>query len=250
MVNTMKTKLLFIASILVLAISISACGTSPAQSNNQQIRNLNINGNGSQAIAPDIAYVNVGVHSETKTVQASVTQNNAEVQKVMTALSDLGVKAEDIRTSNFSIYSVQKHDDNTGELLGTYYAVDNNIIVSVRDLTKLGSLLDSAIKAGANNINNVQFDIADHTAALKAARDEALSNAMKQAQELADAAGVKLGDIQNINYYDYVPTPAQPVYMDYGKGGGGDMSAARAEVPINPGQITITASVSIVYALK
>lgn len=249
MVKPMKTKLLFIASILVLAISISACGATPTQSNNQQIRNLNINGNGSQAIAPDIAYVNVGVHTETKTVQASVTQNNTESQKVMTALSDMGVKAEDLRTSNFSIYSVQKYDDNTGELLGTYYAVDNNVIVTVRDLTKLGSLLDSAIKAGANTINNVQFDIADHTEALKAARAEALSNAIKQAQELADAAGVKLGDIQTIYYYDYVPTPAQPVYMNYGKGGGG-ASAPQAEVPINPGQITITATVSIVYALK
>jgi len=249
-VKPMKTKLLFIVSILVLAVSISACGTSPAQGNNQQIRNLNINGNGSKDISPDIAYVNVGVHTEAKTVQASVIQNNTNAQKVMTALSDLGVKGEDLRTSNFSIYSIQKYDNETGELLGTFYAVDNNIIVTVRDLSKLGTLLDSAVKAGANNINNVQFDVADHSAALEEARAEALSNAIQQANEMADAAGIKLGDIQTIYYYDYVPSPAQPVYMDYGKGGGGDMQASRAEVPINPGQLTITASVSIVYALK
>jgi len=246
----MKTKFLFITSILVLAFTISACGTIPSQGNNQQIRNLNINGNGSTDISPDIAYVNVGVHSEANTVQASVTRNNSDAQKVMKALSDLGVKSEDLRTSNFSIYSVQKYDEVTGELLGTYYAVDNNIIVTVRDLSKLGTLLDSAVKAGANSINNVQFDLADHSAALKEARDEALSNAINQAKEMADAAGIKLGDIQTIYYYDYVPSPAQPVYMDYGKGGGGDMSAARAEVPINPGQVTITATVTIVYALK
>jgi len=246
----MKTKTIFLLSILVLSLSISACGANTGQGTNQQIRNLSITGNGATDISPDIAYVNVGVHTEARTVKLSVSQNNSNVDRVLKALSDLGVKKEDLRTSNFRIYSTERHDQETGKLLGTFYVVDNNIIVTVRDLSILGELLDSSVKAGANTINNIQFDLANHTSAVKQARDEALSNAIKQAQEMADAAEVSLGEIQTIYYYDYSPSAAQPAYMDFGKGGGGDISAARMEVPINPGQVTITATVSIVYSIK
>ena len=152
-----------------------------------------------------------------------------------------------MRTSNFSINSLQKTDPSTGQVTGTYYAVDNNIIVTVRDLPKMGSLLDNAIQAGANSINNVQFDVADNTAARKQARDEAMQNAIQQAQELADAAGIELGDIQFINYSESVPMYSGTSYMDYGKGGG---MRVESSVPVNPGQLTLTATVTITYALK
>ena len=246
----MKTKSIFIIGVLVLTLSISACGASAVNGPYQQIRNLNITGNGSTAISPDIAYVNVGVRTEARTVKVSVSQNNSTAERVMKALSDLGVKDTDLRTSNFRIYSFEKHDQETGELLGTFYVVDNNIIVTVRDLSILGELLDSSVKAGANTINNIQFDLADHTSAVKQARDEALKNAIEQAQEMADAAEINLGEIQTIYYYDSVPYIAEAAYMDYGKGGGGGFSAERMDVPINPGQVTITASVSIVFGIR
>ena len=166
----MKTKSIFIIGVLVLTLTISACGASAVNGPYQQIRNMSITGNGSTAISPDIAYVNVGVRTEARTVKVSVSQNNSTAERVMKALSDLGVKDTDSRTSNFRIYSFEKHDQETGELLGTFYVVDNNIIVTVRDLSILGELLDSSVKAEANTINNIQFDLADHTSAVKQAR--------------------------------------------------------------------------------
>lgn len=245
----MKNKFLFLISVLVIAGVLSACGPSSPQTSAPQIRNMFINGNGSTEITPDIAYINIGVHTEAPTAVAAVSMNNTRAQKVMDALIKFGVLSKDLRTSNFSITSLQKTDPSTGQVTGTYYAVDNSIIVTVRDLPKMGSLLDNAIQAGANSINNIQFDVADNTSALKQARDEAMQNAIKQAQELADAAGIKLGAIQTINYYESVPMYSGPAYMDYGKGGGGDMRAEYS-VPVNPGQLTLTATVSITYALE
>lgn len=245
----MKNKFLFLISFLFIASVLSACGPSAAQTTYPQIRSMYINGNGSTEITPDIAYINIGVHTEAPTAVSAVSMNNTRAQKVMDALIKFGILAKDLRTSNFSIVSLQKSDPSTGLVTGTYYAVDNNIIVTVRDLPKMGSLLDNAIQAGANSINNIQFDVADNTAALKLARDEAMQNALQQAQELADAAGIQLGAIQTINYSQSMPMLAGPTYMDYGKGGGGGLRAEYS-VPVNPGQLTLTATVTITYALK
>jgi len=244
----MKNKILILVSVLVIAGVLSACGPSSAQTSYPQIRSMYINGNGSTEITPDIAYINIGVHSEAPTAVSAVSMNNTRAQKVMDALLKFGIQNKDLRTSNFSIYSLQKTDNSTGKVTGTYYAVDNNIIVTVRDLPKMGSLLDNAIQAGANSINNVQFDVVDNTTALKQAREEAMQNAIKQAQELADAAGIQLGAIQTINYSESVPMYSGSNFMDYGKGGGG--MRADFSVPVNPGQMTITATVTITYALK
>ena len=100
-----------------------------------------------------------------------------------------------------------------------YYAVDNTVYVTVRKLESLGALLDTLVKAGANNINSIQFDVADKTAATKQARDAAVKNAKTQAQELAAVAGVTLGDITNISFYESSPSPVMDTFG--GKGGGG-----------------------------
>jgi uncharacterized protein YggE len=209
----MKNKFLFLISVLLIAGVLSACGPVAAQNSVPQYRSMYINGNGSVEITPDIAYINIGVHTEATTAVTAVSMNNTRAQKVMDALIKFGVQSKDLRTSNFSIASLQKTDPSTGQVTGTFYAVDNNIIVTVRDLPKMGTLLDSAIDAGANSINNIQFDVSDHTAALKLARDEAMQNAISQAQELANAAEIQLGDIQFINYSESLPMFSGPVYM-------------------------------------
>jgi len=246
----MKNKILFFFSILVIAGILSACGPSAAQYPNMGTRGMTITGTGTSDLSPDIAYINIGVHTESPSAVTAVDMNNTKAQKVMKAMQDFGIVAKDLRTSNFSIVSLQKTDPETGKVTGIYYAVDNNIIVTIRDLPKMGNLLDDAIKAGANSINNIQFDVADNTKALQQARSKAMKNGLQQAQEIADAAGIQLGDIQTISYYESVPVFAANTYMDYGKGGGGGGVRADYSVPVNPGQMTLTATVTILYAFK
>jgi uncharacterized protein YggE len=162
---------------------------------------------------------------------------------VINALKKAGVDEKDIRTTNFSIWPSQQYGPD-GTITGTVYMVDNTVYVTVRDLDGLGDLLDDAITAGANSVNSIQFDVADKTAAVDEARTKAMEDAKSQAQELADDAGVTLGEIQNVSTYD---NSAYPIAE--GKGGGGGM-AADASVPIQPGQLTISVNVNLTYSIK
>ena len=231
-------KILIIALLVVLALS--ACTPDAPQ------RTLNVNGVGQINLVPDIAYLYIGVHTETDRASNAVSENNTQTNRVIQALQKSDVDTKDISTFNFSIWPIEKYDPMTGMSTGEKsYAVDNTVYVTVRELDKLGVLLDSVIAAGANTINSIQFDVADKEAALAQAREAAVKNGREQATELSTLAGVTLGEIQNISFYDSVP---DPVYDDYGKGGGS--AAADSAVPIQPGEMTLQVTVSMTFDIK
>jgi uncharacterized protein YggE len=235
----MRTKLFALSIILLLALS--ACGPSTGSEHT-----LSVTGSGIVYLSPDIAYINIGVHTEETDLAQSVAKNNAQVQAVVDALRGMGVEAKDIQTSNFSVWSYQTTDPATGAITGMKYAVDNSVTVTVRDLTKLGDLLNTVVGVGANNINSISFDVADKTAALVEARTKAMANADALAKELAQTANVSLGGITNISYTEVT----SPNYgYGYGMGGGGAESKP-ASAPINPGQLQVTATVSVTYGIK
>jgi uncharacterized protein YggE len=233
----MKNKTLLICVVLLLAVLLSACGpaTLPVASTQPAARTLTISGAGKVMLKPDIAYIYVGVHTEMPGAAEAVAENNANTQKLIEALKATGVDANDIQTTNFSIWQNTQYGPD-GKTTGTNYAVDNTVYLTVRKLAQLGDLLDAAVKAGANNINSIQFDVADKTKALSDARAEAVKT----------AAGVKLGELQSIQYYDAAPSP---VFQGKGMGGGG-VASADVAVPINPGQMEITVTVTMAYAIK
>ncbi|MBP8164634.1 MAG: SIMPL domain-containing protein, partial [Anaerolineales bacterium] len=227
------------------ALVLSACGPTTINQAAQPVsRTMNVNGLGATYLTPDIAYIYIGVHNEGATASEAVEANKSQTNAVIAALKKAGVDDKDLRTTNFSIYPSQQYGPD-GTITGTVYMVDNTVYVTVRDLDGLGNLLDDAITAGANSINSIQFDVADKTEAVKEARALAVKDAQAQAEELANAAGITLGEIQNISYYDINPMPL----YDMGKGGGGAMEAS-APVSIQPGQLTVSVSVSIVYSIK
>ena len=239
----MRTKFLVFA-VLSFALILSACGPTTINQEAQPVsRQLTVNGVGASSLTPDIAYIYIGVHNEAKTASEAVSANKTQTNAVVDAIKKAGVDPKDIRTTNFSIYPSQQYGTD-GTVTGTTYMVDNTVYITVRALDSLGGLLDDTISAGANSINSIQFDVADKTAATKEARTKAVDDAKTQAKELADAAGITLGDIQSISFYDTSPTP-----MVAGKGGGGAM-AADTSVPIQPGQVTVSVSVSITYGIK
>jgi uncharacterized protein YggE len=237
----MKSKSLIVFAVMTLALLLSACGPTTSA---KDVRTLSVSGTGQANLAPDIAYIYVGVHTENPTAAAAVTENNTQTQAVIQAIKDFGIDEKDIRTTNFSIYPQDKFDPQTGTPTGNKtYVVDNTVYVTVRKLDQLGDLLDTVVGAGANTVNSVQFDVADKADALKQARADAVKDAEAQAKSLAEAAGVSLGEIQSIGFFD-----SQPIFD--GKGGGGAVAAEAAAVPIQPGQLTFTVTVNISYAIK
>ncbi len=243
----MRIKLLFISAILLAAAILSACSATTVAANPAPPqRTLNVTGTGLVYLTPDVAYINIGVHTEQPTASEAVSANNTQTQQVVNALENSGVDAKDIRTTNFSIYPNTQYDQQTGKPGSTTYVVDNTVYVTVHQLDKLGNLLDATVQAGANSVNNIQFDVADKSTAIQQARDQAVKDAQEQAQGLASASGVTLGNVQTISFTNNIP---QPVTDVYGKGGGG-LAAAPASVPINTGQLTLTVTVDMTYEIK
>jgi len=238
----MRTKL-FIPTILLIAAAVLSACSGTVQFGQSQPRTINVTGNAQVILAPDIAYISIGVHSEAKAAKEAVASNNSQTQAVIDAIKGKGVDAKDIQTTNFSVYQQEKFAP-TGEDLGSFFMTDNTVYVTMRNIAKIGDILDASISAGANSIYGINFDVQDKESALATGRDQAMVDAKSQAEQLAKASGATLGDVQSISYYSSSPSP---IYYDTkaaGVGGGG------GSVPVSPGQLTLTVSVSVTYAIK
>lgn len=244
----MRNKLILITLILFIgALLMSACSSTPTyaqatSSDQKDSRTLTVTGVGKSYITPDIAYISIGVHTEDKEASKAVADNNTRSQKVSDAIKKFNIDPKDIQTTNYSIYP-QQQTDQSGKVVGILYVVDNTVYVTLRDLKQIGALLDAVVSAGANTINGITFDVADRTKALSEARAMAVKDAQTQANELAKAAGVNLGQVMSISVYGSAPVPT---YV--GKGGG--TMAMNVEAPISPGQMIIEVDVNLVYSIQ
>lgn len=238
----MRTKLAFYSLLLFLMITLSACGAITGPANQPMLRTINVTGSAQITLTPDVAYIAIGVQTQNENATEAVSGNNTLSQQVIDAIKALGVDAKDIRTTSFNIYPSQKYDQNN-QLTGTIFVVDNTVSITLRDLQKIGDIVGAAVTAGANNINSIQFDMLDKSGALTDARKAAIDDARKQATEISTAAGVTLGDVQSINFYNNYPISV-PMADNKASGIGGD------SVPISAGQLTITVDVNIVYEIK
>ncbi len=250
----MKTRMTLLITLPAIAALLAGCaGAAFAQTETpasvtggqkEVTRTLTVNGTGKVYLTPDMAYVTIGVHSEGDNAVNTVSDNNTSTQAVIDTLKGAGVAEKDIQTTDFNI-SPQKEYDTAGKPTGKVtYMVDNSVYVTVRDLTKIGAILDATVKSGANSINGIQFDVADKTKALSDARKAAVQDAYSKAQELAGAANVTVGAVQTIS--EYTSGGPTPMYDRAAV----PMAAAASPVPVQAGQMLITIEVNIVYAIQ
>jgi uncharacterized protein YggE len=190
---------------------------------------------------PDVLTVMLGVTSRGKTVGEALDRNNAAARKVLEVLLDGGVDKKDLQTTNFSIGPI--YGDNANDVQG--YQVSDVVVAQLRDLDKAGSLLDKAAQAGGDDVvvRNVSFDIDDTSDLVVAARAEAVKRARNQAEQLATAAGVELGDVVKISESS---PDVGPVLES------GDMAArsTASSVPIQTGSEELTVQVTVVYSIR
>jgi uncharacterized protein len=243
----MRTRIYFlITALMLMGLVLSSCAAETASAQSAPtppLRTLAVAGQGKAYLTPDVAYINIGVHTEGSEVSDAVSRNTDLANKVSAALKAIGIDAKDIQTTYFNIYP-QKQFGPNGEEISSQYMVDNTVYVTVRDLSQLGSLLDGAIKAGANQINGIQFDSLQKDKAITEARKAAIANARSQADEMAQSAGVKLGAIQSINAFNSGPIPmfdAKGGQMSIGTGG---------SAPVSAGQLVITVDVNLTYEIQ
>ena len=194
-------------------------------------------GEGSVSVAPDYAEISGGVTTRAKTAK-DASDTNAKVMTAITAaLRDSGIEPKDIRTSRFSVQPIYTQQPNTEAKLSGFSAV-NEVRVTVRQIAKLGELLDRLVAAGATDLGNIEFLRSDSAKALDQAREAAVADARRKAELYAQAAGLSLGRVAWITEDAGYAPPMPMAAMRAGQTGG-------MPPPIAPGEETLRVRITV-----
>lgn len=189
---------------------------------------------------PDTVTFTIGVHTTGATATSALADNNSQVSTLEHALEGRGVPASGMETSSLDIYT---NTDSSGNVTG--FSVDDDLDVTMHQVSEAGSALDAAANSVGNNVSlyGISFSIANTSTLLATARAQAMDNARTEADQLAAGAGVKLGPIEKITDQEN----AEPTY-NYGNVSFG-ANVPAASVPLERGTQPISVQVSVVYAL-
>jgi len=249
-----KKWLLAVGLALVLAI-VGLAGCSPGNAVLGEIQELNLSnqqqgiwvtGQGKATAVPDIVILRLGVEAQEASVGEAQTEATEAMDRVMTALNKNGVAKKDIQTQSFSIRQITKWDRAKEEEVVTGYRVTNMVIAKIRNIDEAGSIIDAVAEAGGDltRINSIRFSIDDPSNYYEEAREKAVAEAKAKAKQLAELAGVTLGRPTYISEAAaYIP-PVYPrgVMLEVEE-------ALAAPTPISPGEMEISLTVQVVYAI-
>jgi hypothetical protein len=236
----MLTRRLRVLALMPLALALGACS---ALGLGQSERTIAVTGEGSVVIPPDTVVVTLGVQTRGTQVGPTVAANNEAAERVMEAVTQLGVAPEDVQTTYFSISTQPRYDEFGNVTEDVTYFVDNTVTITLHDVTMLGALLGDSLAAGANSVQSLSYTVADPASALGSARSDALDDAQRQAEQLATESGVTLGPIQTV-----VESPGAlpPVPLPYV----GEAAPAASDVPTAPGTLEYTVQLSVTYGIR
>lgn len=236
----------------LLLLGLAGPGGAPAQEDDPMRATISVGGSGRISAAPDVAEVSAGVITEAESAGRALRDNTEAMAALHEALKRRGVAAKDIQTSQISVqprYSQpgpapgdQAQREFIPRVVG--YTVSNTVRITVRDLAKLGELLDAVVTSGANQMYGINFRLDRPDALLDEARKRAVADARRKAELLAGEAGVVLGPAVQISESGGAPSPPMPMFR-----GGMEMMAAPAAVPVAPGEQELEVSVQIVYRI-
>lgn len=202
---------------------------------------ITVTGQGSVEAVPDMATISIGVTSEAKTSAEALGENSAAVTQVLAQVKAAGIAPRDVQTSGLSLSPVWSNGGSAAksprEIVG--FSVNNQITVRVRELAGLGEILDVLVQNGANRFHGLRFGVQVPRPLEDEARQLAVADALKKAKLYAGAADVSLGDILEINENGasgFRPVAARGVMMS-------------ESVPIAEGEISISASVTMVFEI-
>lgn len=235
--------LLLAGSLMFPAVSFAQAPPAPPQQ-----RMISVSGEGTASVAPDMALVSLSVTRIAETAEAALAQNNEAVRAVLDALKAGGVAEKDIQTGDFSIfprYSDRQpnSENNNQQPVITGYQVTNSLMVRVRDLPKLGGLIDKSVKLGVNQGGQITFTNHDPKAAYQEARRKAVESAMDKASTLAAAAGVNLGPVISISETNIQPIAPAPMMRMA-------MAKEADSVPVAGGESAYTVTVDMRFDIR
>lgn len=201
-------------------------------------KKLKVFGEGSVSVKPDIAQISIGVTTEDKQLETAQQENARITQQVIDVIKSMGVTSKDIQTQ---VYDIQpQYDYIEGRQVFRGYRVINILKVVVRDLEKVGVIIDAAVKAGANTVNNISFTVSDQRRYYEQALRLAIEDAQKKAFAVGDKLKVRINPVpvniteQSVN----VGIPFSPMVLK---------ASTEAATPIEAGENEIMARIEAIF---
>ncbi|WNG41082.1 DUF541 domain-containing protein [Archangium violaceum] len=242
--------------LLVLLLSTLAAPVALAQARqpsptpatplvNPLARTIRVEGTGEVKVAPDEAFIDLAMETLAPTAKAAAEENARKMDKVIAALVQAGIPRKEIETRNYTVFpefEPQPRPEATPKLKG--YRVSNMVEVHVRELARVGPLLDTALGAGANRVDSVRFGLSKPEVVKGDALRDAVERARQSAQVLATSLGVKLGPVLDASTVTEPPRPFA-VAARFEMAGAADVTT-----PIQPQEQTVTATVTLVFAIE
>ena len=242
----MKVDLNITAILVVLILVLAGFGGLYWYQGQKSASTISSNGNAQMQVMPD--EVSVSLQIQTKDLSAEVAKNeNARISKnVMDALLALGIAKADIETQNYNIYPEYDWSDGTQKLIG--YSASNSINVKTKNFDLVGKIVDSSVNAGAL-VNNINFELSNQKS--NEYKTLVLANATQDAKVKAEAIaaglGKTLGSLVSVSASDYNYMP----YPLFARAEGGMASdAMKVATDIQPRNIDVSASATVIYKLK
>ena len=248
--KTLSLSRFALAGALLLSLLIGRSATAQDALKNLSVPHLTVTGQGEVKVKPDKMDVTIGVVTEDKSSQAAARGNAVAAQRVQTAVKKAGIADKDVQTINYSVTPVYSDSIPTPPGVKpqsphiTGYRVYNQVRVIVRDLAKISDVLDGATAAGSNTIEGIALGLEDQKAAEGEALEKAVLDARRKADHLTKAAGTSILNILELSDNTGYARPLRLMTLARRIDAGGDAT------PIAPGELTITANVTVVYGIS
>jgi uncharacterized protein YggE len=236
-------RLLFASLCLSLLIAISPlrADTTPT---------LSVRGEGELQVNPDQVIIELGITTSAETAREALSANNATMRKVLGALQDLGLAEAETQTRQFRVHPVwssRPRDAEPGwQASITGYRVNNSLGIETGKIALAGDIIGTATEAGANQVDGIRFELADPRQHRAAAIAAATTSANADAKALATAAGLQLKGIVRISLDSAVANPVILRQENFTRAAAMDSSPP----PLQAGDVTVRAQVSIDYAIE
>lgn len=218
---------------------------------NPSMRSIYLEGVGKVDALPDIAEVQIGVVTQGKNISEIAKENTEKMNTFTTAMKELGIKAADLQTKNYSIQPEYVSSEDKAPTINGY-RIEQMLAVKVRDLTKVQDVLLKAVALGSNSVNGPVFTVDDESVLLEKAREKALEDIAKKVKTLEKTMGMKIGKLTSYNEWPETPC----CEGEKGGGGFGGMGLvameSTVEIPspnIQPGSVQKIMHVNINYEL-
>jgi len=237
---TLSSSCKFIFPALALVASFLSVPAQGAHADAPEKRTISLSATGAVKTTPDKVDISTGVTTEGQTAREALTKNTDAMTKVVEGLKSAGIEPKDIQTTNFSVSPIYEQRKQGQAAFITGYRVTNQVHIIVHDTEKLGEILDKVVTLGANQIDSVRFEVSDLEQRKDDARRRAMRNAIRRATLYAQAGGAHLGDVLRINER-VSGSGRNPTFQS---------RIAATSAPIAPGQLELTVSVDVTWALR